>query len=125
MKKALLYEQMLIELFRNIKACLDRTMPFNDPNAFTKFDEALKEYFSKTKTQINLALCDSIDTPSVMESIRQLISTTNSYITTANQTISRLLLRDIALYITYLINTFGLNSSGSKNLLQLHQEFQL
>ncbi len=116
---------MLIELFRNIKACLDRTMPFNDPNAFTKFDEALKEYFSKTKTQINLALCDSIDTPSVMESIRQLISTTNSYITTANQTISRLLLRDIALYITYLINTFGLNSSGSKNLLQLHQEFQL
>jgi hypothetical protein len=58
-------------------------------------------------------MTDSIDTPSVMESIRQLISTTNTYITTANPTVNHLLLRDIALYITYLINTFGLNSCGS------------
>jgi len=48
-----------------------------------------------------------------MEQIRQLISTTNIYMNTTNATINRLLLRNIAVYITRLINIFGLNSSVS------------
>jgi len=67
----------------------------------------------KKKNQIHLALCDSIDTPTVMEQIRQLVSTTNIYMNTPNTTINRLLLRNIAVYITKLINIFGLNSSTS------------
>jgi len=68
--------------------------------------------FSKTKQQIHIALCDSIDTPTVMKHIRELISTTNTYMNTKNAIINRLLLRNIAVYITRLLDIFGLNSSS-------------
>jgi cysteinyl-tRNA synthetase len=116
MEKALSYEKMLNEFFLNIKTHLRSMKQLNHSDAYTKFDEhdlTLNERFSITKKQIHLALCDSIDTPTVMEQIRQLVSTTNIYMNTANTTINRLLLRNIAAYITRLINIFGLNSSTS------------
>ncbi|CAF4290425.1 unnamed protein product, partial [Rotaria magnacalcarata] len=75
------------------------------------YDLQLNERFSAIKKQVHLALCDSIDTPTVMENIRQLITTTNIYMNRTNATVNRLLLRNIAAYITRLIDIFGLNSS--------------
>ena len=114
MEKALSYEKMLNEFFLNVKTHLRSLKQLNLSNAFTKYDErdlALNERFSSSKKEVHLALCDSIDTPSVMEVIRQLVSQSNIYMNTTNATINRLLLRNIAAYITRLINIFGLNSS--------------
>jgi cysteinyl-tRNA synthetase len=116
MEKALNYEKMLNEFFLNIKTHLRSMKQLNHSDAYTKFDEhdlTLNERFSKIKNEIHLALCDSIDTPTVMEQIRQLVSTTNIYMNTTNSVINRLLLRNIAAYITRLINIFGLNSSAA------------
>jgi len=119
MEKALHYEKMLYEFFLNIKTNLRSMKQLNHSNAYTKFDDhdlALNERFSTSKKHIHLALCDSIDNPTVMENIRQLISTTNIYMNTANATINRLLLRNIAVYLTRLLNIFGLNSSSSSSV---------
>lgn len=116
MEKAVTYEKMLSEFFLNIKTHLRSMKQLNHYDAYTKFgdhDIVLNERLSAIKKQIHLALCDSIDTPTVMEQIRQLVSSTNIYMNTSNTTINRLLLRNIASYITRLINIFGLNSSLS------------
>ncbi|CAF2042364.1 unnamed protein product [Rotaria magnacalcarata] len=114
MEKTLSYEKLLSEFFLNIKTHLRSMKQLNHSNAYTKYDEydlQLNERFSAIKKQVHLALCDSIDTPTVMENIRQLITTTNIYMNRTNATVNRLLLRNIAAYITRLIDIFGLNSS--------------
>jgi cysteinyl-tRNA synthetase len=116
MEKALNYEKMLNEFFLNIKTHLRPMKQLNYREAYQKFEEydlTLNERFSKIKIEIHLALCDSIDTPTVMELIRQLVSLTNIYMNTTNVNINLLLLRNISVYITSLINIFGLNSSAS------------
>ena len=116
MEKALSFEKMLKEFFLNINSHLRSIRQLNHANAYTKFEERdlqLNGYFLTIKKQIHVALCDSIDTPTVMENIRQLITTTNIYMNTVNVTINRLLLRNIGAYITRLIGIFGLNSSAS------------
>ena len=115
MEKALGYEKMLNEFFLNIKTHLRSMKPLNHSDAYGKFaenDVALNERFSAIKKQIHLAFCDSIDTPTVMENIRQLISAANIYMNTSNSTINSLVLRNIAVYITRLLNIVGLNPSS-------------
>ena len=114
MEKALTYEKMLDEFFLNIKAQIRSMKPLSHSDAYTKFNERdlkLNEDFSSTQKQIHFALCDSIDTPTSMEQIRQLVTMTNIYMNERNTTVNQLLLRNIAVYITRLINIFGLNSS--------------
>jgi len=116
MEKALSYEKMLTEFFLNIKTHLRSVKQLNHSDAYTKFEEhdlALNERFSAIKKQVHLALCDSIDTPTAMEHVRQLISATNIYMNSTTTTPNRLLLRNIASYITRLITIFGLNSASS------------
>jgi cysteinyl-tRNA synthetase len=110
MEKALLYEEMLKKFFRDMETCLC-SKKLNDSSGI--HDRILKECFSTTKNQIYNSLCDSINTPLVLEHIRQLVSTTYTYMN--KKTILNYdLLKNIAYYITYLINTFGLNSTESE-----------
>ena len=116
MEKALSYEKMLNEFFLNVKPHLRSMKPLNHSSAYVKVlehDLTLNERFSTGKKQVHLALCDSIDTPAALEHIRQLISATNIYMNAAGSTINALLLRNIAVYITRMLEIFGLNSSAS------------
>lgn len=118
MEKALTYEKMLNEFFLNINSQIRSLKPLSHSDAYTKFNERdlkLNEDFSAIQKQIHLALCDSIDTPTVMEQIRQLVTTVNIYMNTPNTTVNQLLLKTIAASITRLINVFGLNSTGGSN----------
>lgn len=116
MEKALTYEKLLNEFFLNIKTHLRSMKQLNHSSAYQKYDERdinLNETFSERKKEIHQALCDSIDTPVVMDKIRHLISATNIYMNTLNVSHNSLLLRNIAMYITRLLNIFGLNSTST------------
>ncbi|CAF3396464.1 unnamed protein product [Rotaria sp. Silwood2] len=70
LQKAINYEKMLDDFFLRMQTHLGPLQKFNDSNVDTKLDEhdiILDKCFSVTKSQIYLALCDSIDTSSVME----------------------------------------------------------
>ena len=117
MEQAISYERLLNEFFLNVKTHL-RLMKqqTNSTQTFTKFDEhdlPLNERFLATKRNIHRALCDSMDTPTAMDLLRQLISTTNIYMNRSDAKVNRHLLRNIALYITRMLTMFGLNSSSS------------
>lgn len=116
MEKALNYETFLKNFFLNVKTHLRSMKKINTSDAFVKWSEhdlALNKKFCDERQNIHLALCDSIDTPTVMENIRHLITATNIYMNTPGIQLNHLLLRNIARYITRLLDIFGLNSSAS------------
>jgi cysteinyl-tRNA synthetase len=67
---------------------------------------ALFKLLAEKKADIHAALCDSIDTRTVMEKIRELINSSNIYIRD-NPEPSAQLLKLIAEYITSLMKIFG------------------
>jgi cysteinyl-tRNA synthetase len=78
-------------------------------------DSTLNECFSTIKQQIHSVLCDSFNTQSVMEYLGQLVSTTTHYMNKPNENINYHLIENIVVYLTRLINIFGLNSSVSSD----------
>ena len=72
-------------------------------------DRVLTEALEKTKRSTFNALCDSFNTPAAMAVISELIS---SYNATDKMIIGHDMTHKIALWITSMVNTFGLNGSA-------------
>ncbi len=92
---------------------MERCKIFDPYTKFSEHDLILNKRFSEIRKQIHLAFSDSINTPTIMDNMHQLISTTNIYVYTPNINLNGPLLRNIADYITRLLSTFGLNFSAS------------
>ena len=65
----------------------------------------------KTKQESHEALCDSFDTPTVMEKISKLIT---SYNTVDPLTVSLATTKSIAAWVTEMVNVFGLNGAATR-----------
>lgn len=114
------YEKKVNELFLTIKHIL-RTTPSHGVAAFQKWNEAetkLNEQLSKCQEEVHQALCDNIDTRTVLMSIQDLVVNTNFYIESTrsankgkagNESVqNRGLLEDVAVYITRIFDILGL-----------------
>ncbi|XP_050809647.1 cysteine--tRNA ligase, cytoplasmic isoform X1 [Gopherus flavomarginatus] len=111
MESAIQYEKFLNEFFLNVKDIL--RAPVDLIGQFQKWEfretELSKSFYDK-KTAIHEALCDNIDTRTVLEEMRSLVSQSNSYIAakkTARQMPNRLLLESISSYLTQMLKIFG------------------
>jgi len=112
MELAKSYEKTVNEFFLTVKHYM-RSSPSNGVAAFTKWSNDELELNNKleaAKTNVHKALCDNIDTRSVLECIKELVSQSNAYIEkkAANNSINKQLLRNIAAYITSIFKVFGL-----------------
>ncbi|XP_014218904.1 cysteine--tRNA ligase, cytoplasmic [Copidosoma floridanum] len=110
MDMAVQYEKFLNEFFLNVK-CKIRNVGSdgNSLDIFEKWGEReldLNNKFYTAKDDIHNALCDNIDTRTVLEKVRELVTSCNIYVKDC-QNPNTLLLRDIAVYITRLFTTFG------------------
>ncbi|KAK3925356.1 Cysteine--tRNA ligase, cytoplasmic [Frankliniella fusca] len=118
MEVAVIYERMLNEFFLNVKD-LSRNVALGTTNdSFQKWSRKeldLQQKFSETKDSVHNFLCDNVDTAGALKTIRDLVSSCNLYLGDKSQDFSpnTLLLRDIALYITELLRTFGALPSDS------------
>ncbi|CAD5219372.1 unnamed protein product [Bursaphelenchus okinawaensis] len=112
MEHALQFEKMTNEFFLNVKDHLRRSS-YNSDEYFSKFGKEeleMKKQIDEAKEAIHLAFCDSVDTRSVIEKIRQVISYCNLYIKhkeSSQQQVYVKLLRDTSVYITWLLKVFG------------------
>ncbi|XP_013397069.2 cysteine--tRNA ligase, cytoplasmic-like, partial [Lingula anatina] len=112
MEIAMQYEKHLNEFFLTVKDIL-RNTPSSGPDSFDKWHTEecqLNTKFLEKRTGVHEALCDSIDTRSAMENIRDLVTASNSYISvrrSAKVTPNRLLLLNIAKYVTRMMRVFG------------------
>ncbi|KAM7163968.1 cysteine--tRNA ligase, cytoplasmic isoform 3-T3 [Macrochelys suwanniensis] len=111
MESAIQYEKFLNEFFLNVKDIL--RAPIDLIGQFQKWEiqetELNKSFYDK-KAAIHEALCDNIDTRTVLEEMRSLVSQSNSYIAakkTARQMPNRLLLKSISSYLTQMLKIFG------------------
>ncbi|XP_053415744.1 cysteine--tRNA ligase, cytoplasmic isoform X2 [Nycticebus coucang] len=111
MESALQYEKFLNEFFLNVKDIL--RAPVDVTGQFEKWEDEeaeLNKNFYDKKTTIHEALCDNIDTRTVMEEMRALVSQCNLYMAArkaARRKPNRALLESIALYLTHMLKIFG------------------
>lgn len=82
----------------------------NQPSPSNPLSTALE----KTKKETDAALCDSFNTPLVMQSISNLVTEANSAISNDPNTDTTPIL-SIAHWITHIITIFGLNGSANPN----------
>ncbi|XP_076311985.1 cysteine--tRNA ligase, cytoplasmic isoform X3 [Tachypleus tridentatus] len=112
MEIAVQYEKTVNEFFLNVKSIL-RTTPAHGIEAFQKWSEQehqLNDKFYEKQAGVHESLCDNIDTRGALEHMRDLITASNVYIRDkkGNKDLpNRLLLKNIALYITRLFKIFG------------------
>lgn len=70
---------------------------------------SLQQKLDQTKTSVHDALCDNVDTRSVLDALRELVTQSNIYVrdNSGTKTLNGLLLKRIALYITDILHIFG------------------
>ncbi|VDN88692.1 unnamed protein product, partial [Brugia pahangi] len=82
MERALQFEKISNEFFLLVKDYLRKYYKPNNSESYQKYNDEellLVNNFCKIKTEINVALCDSIDTRTVVEKLRELIAIGNAY----------------------------------------------
>lgn len=101
------YEKFINEFFLNVKDILPAPVDIirqweNWDNAETKLE---KSFYDK-KMAVHKALCDNVDTRTVMEEMRSLVSQCNLYMAArkaARRRPNRALLESVALYLTHML----------------------
>ncbi|XP_075423775.1 cysteine--tRNA ligase, cytoplasmic isoform X3 [Ascaphus truei] len=111
MESAVQYEKFLSEFFLNVKDIL--RAPTDITGQFVKWEAQeieLNNCFYDKKAAVHEALCDNIDTRTVMEEMRSLVGQCNSYVAskkTAKQAPNRILLKSVSSYLTDMLKIFG------------------
>ncbi|KAM9301842.1 cysteine--tRNA ligase, cytoplasmic [Gastrophryne carolinensis] len=111
MESAVQYEKFLNEFFLNVKDIL--RAPTDITGRFVRWESQeidLNNSFYNKKLSIHTAMCDNIDTRTVMEEMRSLVSQSNSYIAakkSAKLPPNRMLLESIGTYLTSMLKVFG------------------
>nr|XP_025859983.1 cysteine--tRNA ligase, cytoplasmic isoform X3 [Vulpes vulpes] len=111
MESALQYEKFMNEFFLNVKDLL--RAPVDISGRFEKWEDEeseLNKSFYDKKAAVHEALCDNVDTRTVLEEMRALVSQCNLYMATrkaARRRPNRALLESIALYLTRMLKIFG------------------
>ncbi|XP_029666418.1 cysteine--tRNA ligase, cytoplasmic [Formica exsecta] len=114
MSMAVQYEKFLNEFFLNVKCQIRCLGTKTTIDSFTKWfhpEIELNKNFYIAKHSIHKALCDNIDTRTVLDIVRELVANCNIYMS-QNKNPNILLLRDISVYITKLFIIFGAISSS-------------
>ncbi|KAJ8931751.1 hypothetical protein NQ314_015283 [Rhamnusium bicolor] len=117
MECAVQYEKLFSEFFLNVKAattnfCREKTT-FNTFLKWNLQEKSLNDKYLQSKENVHLALCDNIDTRSAVDSLRELVTSSNIYLRERKPP-NNVLLHDIAVYITKMLTIFGAISDPSK-----------
>ncbi|XP_015118826.1 cysteine--tRNA ligase, cytoplasmic [Diachasma alloeum] len=120
MDMAVQYEKFLNEFFLNVKCKIRSLGTGTTLKTFSKWHEAeldLNKKLSAAKDAIHIALCDNIDTRTVLDVIRDLVGHCNIYTKSVTPSPpNTLLLRDIAVYITKIFITFGAITDSNEGI---------
>ncbi|TMS37214.1 hypothetical protein L596_004191 [Steinernema carpocapsae] len=117
MERATQFEKLARDFFLLVKDLVHKHFKPDSPEGFPKFENEeleLNNKFEEKKGEIREALCDSIDTRTVIEKIRALIKLGNAYVKEKEDnkaTPNCVLLFSMAEYMTWLLKVFGYSDS--------------
>ena len=86
------------------------------PQPWTTSEYTLQQALQTTQRKLDAALKDDFDTPLCITLLLDLIKSTNLYMAqqeSSNQPMVGLVLRNVATYITQMLQVFGLTNNGS------------
>uniref|UniRef100_A0A0N5CDI8 Cysteine--tRNA ligase, cytoplasmic n=1 Tax=Strongyloides papillosus TaxID=174720 RepID=A0A0N5CDI8_STREA len=119
MERALQFEKFIGEFLLAVKDKMRKNYIGKvSGEAFKKLDDESMELVNKfveTKSNVQKALCDNVNTRLVVEIIRELVNTCNIYVNDLeknNKTPNCIVLKDIAIFIVELFDVFGVNLNG-------------
>lgn len=111
MDEASSYEKMLREFFLNVKD-LQRSGPSSSTASehFQKWDQTdaeVNDKFVDLKHRVRVALCDNVDTKTALDAVRNMITACNKYLAHKKELANRVLMKNVAEYVTRLFQIFG------------------
>ncbi|XP_046850191.1 cysteine--tRNA ligase, cytoplasmic-like [Xenia sp. Carnegie-2017] len=113
LKEAVQVEKLFNDFFLAVKDILRKPEVFSAScHNFHEAEKQLQATLHAKKADVHRALCDSIDTPTVLSHLQSLVKITNIYIATKklpNESPNHQLLENIAKYITDMLRVFGAN----------------
>lgn len=106
-------DKLFNDFFLNVKDVL-RKPEGTSPSShnYHELEKDLQEKFLAKKAAVHDALCDSIDTPSAMRHLQDLVKQTNIYISSKKdkrESPNHQALEGIAKYLTHMLRVFGAN----------------
>eukprot|EP00088_Acartia_fossae_P053202 TRINITY_DN6041_c0_g1_i1.p1 TRINITY_DN6041_c0_g1~~TRINITY_DN6041_c0_g1_i1.p1 ORF type:complete len:765 (-),score=209.10 TRINITY_DN6041_c0_g1_i1:573-2867(-) len=110
MELAKSYEKTASEFFLTVRHYL-RSTPGTGVAAFSKWtplEVDLNNSLAKCQANVHAAFCDNIDTRTVLESLKELITHSNAYTKEVASNVNRQLLRNVAVYITKIFDVLGM-----------------
>ncbi|KAM8968371.1 cysteine--tRNA ligase, cytoplasmic isoform X1 [Sarcophilus harrisii] len=115
MESAIQYERFMNEFFLNVKDIL--RAPTDAAGQFEKWEGPeleLNRMFYNKRAAVHEALCDNVDTRTVLEEMRSLVGQSNLYIAarkSARKLPNHGLLASISAYLTHMLKVFGVIES--------------
>lgn len=104
-------ETILNNFFVNTKALVNEfKQTAHESNGIHRYNASEKElmnFFREKQLAVHMALCDSFNTPTVMNEIMELINKTNIYVSAGRNNINMVVLENIAKYVTRMLKIFG------------------
>ncbi|CDW56465.1 cysteinyl tRNA synthetase, cytoplasmic [Trichuris trichiura] len=113
MELAIQFERLCSEFFLTVSHYVRKHFDRCLSTSFVKLGRReliLQQHFKDAKFKVHKALCDSVDTRTALDTVRELVGQCNIYIneeSEARRVPCCLLLRNVALYITKLMRIFG------------------
>ena len=105
-------ERRFVEFFHNAKAFL-RTKTLKESQAWSSQTVALQKALIDSQNKVDEALRDDFDTPACINILYDLVKATNVYMESPSGETIGLVVRNVASYITRILDLFGLNGLGS------------
>ena len=102
-------DKIFVDFFLNIRALLRELPNVSDvPQKWNKADRALFDELQSSKSKVHNALCDSFNTPLVINVLMNLVNQTYNYIKEFSTSFKRPILIDIVNYVSKIFKVFGL-----------------
>lgn len=118
MQHAIVVEKTFVEFFHNVKAALRNanaaTLPAAGHQKWGEREKGLSQALTDGKACVEAALKDDFDTPAAMTALLDLMKACNLYMEACERdqhSVVSLLLKNCALYVTKILNVFGVTST--------------
>jgi cysteinyl-tRNA synthetase len=125
MQETIQIEQTIKNYFDNTKALVNKVNNDGSRNATEAADGSITHRYNENEKKlvdmlntkqdaVHAALCDSINTPIVMDEVMDMINQTNKYMAGGARSVNVLLLEKVAKWITGLLKVFGVANKGAE-----------
>ena len=113
-------EQTLVHFFASVNALSRQDDSSSNESNWHALELELAQKLETAQHSLDIALKDSIDTPTAFSILMELVSNTNIYISIKYGSLNSYIIVKVARYVTKMLRIFGVAQEGSYDQIGLH-----